>query len=162
MSTNRTKVTGLAVGAVLLVGGFLLGGAQSGCGAVESSACAEDTCPPGPKGDPGEKGDPGPPGAPGPSFASCQWIIKSSGTGANDCSNVPNTVCVVRCPAGKFAISGGCNAAGTGTISESFPGELAGVPFPPSGSGIKAFDGWNCRTGTELLQSAYVLCCPEM
>jgi hypothetical protein len=62
MSSKRSRFVGIVAVASALVGGFLIGTAQTGCGSVEGTACAGDTCEPGPPGPQGERGEQGPMG----------------------------------------------------------------------------------------------------
>ena len=157
MNSKRSRFVGIMAILSALVGGFLIGSAQSGCGAVEGNACAGDTCEQGPPGPQGERGPAGPAGATGPAgapadFASCQvmWVA---------CNTAPGTECYADCPAGKHPVGGGCDMAAGNAATESVPVPAVFPPFPDTGSSITAYKGWECEAATGTVQSAYAICC---
>jgi hypothetical protein len=80
-------------------------------------------------------------------FSACTWA-RITGTAAS-------TTLSVDCPAGKYAISGGCDAAGTASL-------LFTRPFgpPANGSAVTGTTSWYCNYSASAIgHSAYALCC---
>jgi hypothetical protein len=59
------------------------------------------------------------------------------------------------CPTNKYVISGGCDAAGAATVTDSRPADPPGDGDPASSQ-----TGWVCEFNTSAVQhTAYALCC---
>ena len=125
----------------------VLGSIQLSCGVVKpSTACAADSCPPGPE------GPPGPAGPAGPSLAACKWLYTACAAGVNvECQQV--------CPAGTHPISGSCDAQANASLTENRASTGAAV-FPDSPVAPTDFDRWVCETSVGNMQFTYALCCP--
>lgn len=80
-----------------------------------------------------------------PGFTACNWVVNTNA--------VATTTVSAMCPAGKYAASGGCDAAGVAPIRFH-------RPFGPPGNGAAPGLGWNCEYSASAVgHTSYALCC---
>jgi len=82
----------------------------------------------------------------------CVWIWN------NPCAAGAGVNCDAICPTGKYAFGGGCHTVYPAAITENHPAENPANPFPDSGSSVKLWDRWTCKS-TGDLRTAYAICC---
>lgn len=82
----------------------------------------------------------------------CGWYYQG-------CSDTEPT-CTAYCPAGTYAVSGGCDGVVGQMLTEVRPFPVSQTSFPANGASITAYNATRCRgTDIDALESAFVLCC---